>query len=114
MTAFRTLLISMFLALLGYTAVVISQQGFGLLAVFIGNLLQLNWSGQFNLDFSFMLMISALWVMWRHQFSGVGVMLGLAALVGGVLFLSTYLFIQSFRLNGKMVPLLIGPQRVAA
>jgi hypothetical protein len=114
MTAFRTLLISMFLALLGYTAVVIGQQGFGLLAVFIGNLQQLNWSGQFNLDFSFMLMISALWVMWRHQFSGVGVMLGLAALVGGVLFLSTYLFIQSFRLNGKMVPLLIGPQRVAA
>lgn len=114
MTAFRTLLISMFLALLGYTAVVISQQGFGLLAVFIGNLQQLNWSGQFNLDFSFMLMISALWVMWRHRFSGVGVMLGLVALVGGVLFLSTYLFIQSFRLNGKMVPLLIGPQRVSA
>ncbi|MCP9845862.1 hypothetical protein KBY86_02985 [Synechococcus sp. Lug-A] len=104
----------MFLALLGYTAVVISQQGFGLLAVFIGNLQQLKWSGQFNLDFSFMLMISALWVMWRHQFSGVGVMLGLAAFVGGVLFLSTYLFIQSFRLNGKMVPLLIGPQRVSA
>ncbi len=114
MTAFRTLLISTFLALLGYTAVVIGQQGLGLVAVFIGNLQQLNWSGQFNLDFSFMLMISALWVMWRHQFSGVGVMLGLAALVGGVLFLSTYLFIQSFRLNGKMVPLLIGPQRVAA
>lgn len=114
MTAFRMLLISMFLALLGYTAVVISQQGLGLVAVFISNLQQLEWSGQFNLDFSFMLMISALWVMWRHQFSGVGVMLGLAALVGGVLFLSTYLFIQSFRLNGKVVPLLIGPQRVAA
>jgi len=114
MTAFRMLLISMFLALLGCTAVVISQQGLGLVAVFISNLQQLDWSGQFNLDFSFMLMISALWVMWRHQFSGVGVMLGLAALVGGVLFLSTYLFIQSFRLNGKVVPLLIGPQRVVA
>lgn len=114
MTAFRTLLISMVLALLGYTAVVISQHGLGLLAVFIGNLQQLDWSGQFNLDFSFMLMISALWVMWRHQFSGLGVLLGLAALVGGVLFLGTYLIIQSLRLDGKIVPLLIGPQRMTS
>jgi hypothetical protein len=114
MTAFRTLLISMCLALLGYTAVVISQQGLGLLAVFISNLQQLDWSGQFNLDFSFMLMLSALWVMWRHQFSGVGVLLGLTALVGGILFLSSYLIIQSFRLDGKVVPLLIGSERVAS
>lgn len=112
MTAFRALLISMFLALLGYTAVVVAGHGLGLLAVFFGNMQQMDWSGQFNLDFTLMLMLSCLWVMWRHQFTGVGLMLGVGALLGGVLFLSAYLFIQSLRFDGKLVPLLIGPQRL--
>ncbi len=113
MPAFRALLISMCLALLGYTAVVVAGHGLGLLAVFFSNMQQMDWSGQFNLDFALMLMLSSLWVMWRHQFTGAGLVLGLGALLGGVLFLSTYLFIQSLRFDGKIVPLLIGPQRLA-
>lgn len=113
MPAFRALLISMDLAPVGYTAVVIAGRGLGLLAVFIGNMQQMDWSGQFNLDFALMLMLSSLWVMWRHHFTSVGLVLGIGALLGGVLFLSTYLFIQSLRFNGKIVPLLIGPQRLA-
>ncbi|MCT0213231.1 hypothetical protein [Synechococcus sp. CS-1327] len=86
MTAFRMVLISMFLALLGYTAVVNSQHGPGRLGAFIGNMQLMDWSGQFNLDVLLMLMLSALLMMWRHQFSGPGVMLGLAALSKGPLY----------------------------
>ncbi|WP_164157777.1 hypothetical protein [Sandarakinorhabdus rubra] len=55
------------------------------------------WQGQFNLDFAFMLTLSGLWVAWRHGFTPAGLALGLVAFLGGALFLSIYLFIQSGR-----------------
>ncbi|MHA3842068.1 hypothetical protein ACX0GZ_12705 [Sphingomonas aestuarii] len=51
MTAFRALLILLWIALAAYTAVVISQHGIGLLPIFLGDIATLAWPGQFNLDF---------------------------------------------------------------
>jgi hypothetical protein len=108
MNAFRTLLVIIFLAISGYTVVVINNHGIGLLPVFFGDMAEMGWPGQFNLDFMCFLALSALWVSWRHQFSAVGLLLGVCAFFGGALFLSIYLFIQSYRVNGSVNLLLMG------
>ncbi len=41
-------------------------------------------------------MLSALWTAWRNAFSGVGLLLGVVAFFGGMMFLAIYLLILSF------------------
>ena len=108
MTAFRALLFLMLLVLSAYTAVVISNHGWDLLPVFFGDMAQMTWPGQFNLDFLFMLTLSAVWVAWRHNFSTAGLALGALALFGGALFLSVYLLILTWRVQGDPRRLLLG------
>ena len=71
----------------------------------------MGWPGQFNLDFTSLLTLSALWVAWRHQFSGGGVALGLLAFFGGGMFLTTYLFVVSAQAKGDMKEVLLGKAR---
>src|SRR5512139_124412 len=113
MTAFRLLLVVIFLAISGYTLVVIGDHGMNLLAVFFGDMAKLAWPGQFNLDFMCMLALSALWVAWRHRFSGPGLVLGIVAFFGGALFLSVYLLVESLRAGGDARALVLGAQRDA-
>jgi hypothetical protein len=110
-TAFRVLLIAMCAILVGYTGVVIANHGMGLINVFFGDMAAMGWPGQFNLDFMFMLTLSALWVAWRHQFSMAGLLLGLLALFGGSLFLSTYLLALSWLTRGDVRQVLLGARR---
>ncbi len=111
MTAFRTVLITLLTILVGYTSVVIANHGLGLFNIFFGDMAVVGWAGQFNLDFMFMLILSAFWVVWRHQFSGIGIFLSVLALFGGSLFLTTYLLILSWQFNGNMKPVLLGKAR---
>jgi hypothetical protein len=113
MTAFRLLLAAMFVVLLGYTALVVRDHGMNLFAVFFGDMAKLGWPGQFNLDFMFMLMLSGLWVAWRHRFSAVGLGLGLLAFLGGASFLSVYLLVLSLR-GSDIRSILLGPSRVGS
>jgi hypothetical protein len=76
MTAFRALLIIMILVVLSYTGIVIATHGLGFIPVFFGDIKAMGWSGQFNLDFSGLLVLSGLWLAWRHQFSPAGLALG--------------------------------------
>ena len=114
MTAFRAFLILVWVIIVGYTAIVISNHGLGLLSVFFGDMKAMAWPGQFNLDFTFMLVFSSLWVFWRHQFSITGLLLGLLALFFGSMFLATYLFILSWHNQGDMKKCLLGSTRAAA
>ncbi len=114
MLAFRTFLVAVFLVIAGYTLVVIADHGLNLLPVFFGDMAKMQWPGQFNLDFMCMLLLAGLWVSWRHQFSIVGVVLGLFAVLGGALFLSAYLLVESFRTKGDMRRLLLGAARVSS
>lgn len=113
MTAFRVLLVAIFVVIAGYTAVVIANHGMGLLPVFFGDMAKMAWPGQFNLDFMCMLALSGLWVAWRHRFSGAGIALGLLAFFGGALFLSAYLLVASARAGGDVKELLLGTGRTA-
>jgi hypothetical protein len=108
MLIFRTFLAVLSLILMGYTAVVVSNHGMGLIPIFFGDMAAMAWPGQFNLDFMFMLFLSALWVSWRHQFSGGGLALGLLALFGGASFLTVYLFVLSIQSRGNMKEVLLG------
>jgi hypothetical protein len=100
MNVFRFFLSAVFLGLLSYTAIVSSNHGMNLLPIFLGDMAKMEWPGQFNLDFVFMLTFSALWVSWRHRFSPAGIALGIVAFFGGSLFLSAYLFVESLRVGG--------------
>jgi len=104
----------MLIVLAGYTAVVISSHGLGLLSVFFGDMATMGWQGQFNLDFLFMLTLSAIWVAWRHEFSAAGYALGALAFFGGALFLAAYLLIVSRQVHGDVQKLLLGGPRVGS
>jgi hypothetical protein len=113
MTLFRALLIALWAIIAGYTTIVMANHGLGLFAIYFGDMAAMGWPGQFNLDFMSLLTLSALWVAWRHQFSGAGLALGALALFGGGLFLTTYLFIVSGQGNADMKQVLLGKARAA-
>ena len=113
LTAFRALLIALWLVLAGYTTVVVSNHGVGFLKVFFGDIMSMGWPGQFNLDFMFLLLLSALWVSWRHRFSSAGLLLGALAMFGGSLFLAVYLFVVTRQAQGNMTEVMLGKSRAA-
>jgi len=108
MNALRFLLVIMTVAIILMTGMVVSNQGWDLLSVFIDNISAVTWSGQFNLDFACYLLLSALWIMWRHKFSLSGIVLGLIASVAGILFLAPYLMVISFLSKGDVKRMLTG------
>jgi len=112
MGTFRLLLALIFIVISAYTVVVIADHGPNLFPVFFGDIADLTWRGQFNVDFICFLALSALWVSWRHAFSAPGLGLGVLAFFGGALFLSVYLLIVGYKVNGDPKALLLGPSRV--
>jgi hypothetical protein len=110
MGVLRIYLSVLFVVILGYTSVTIANHGMNLISIFFGDMATMAWPGQFNLDFMFMLTLSGLWVAWRHEFTPVGVVLGLLALFGGAMFLSAYLLILTSR-DRDVRRLLLGPSR---
>ncbi|MEO1135241.1 MAG: hypothetical protein AAFW68_01360 [Pseudomonadota bacterium] len=108
MLLFRIFLIAVFITIAIYTLIVGLNHGWNLVPVFFGDISQLAWPGQFNLDFLTFLLLAALWVMWRHEFSSAGIGFGLMTMACGMLFLSAYLLTVSFRVNGDVRALLLG------
>ena len=111
MFAFRLLLFVLFVGVVGYTLVVVSEHGLGLFPVFFGDIARLGWPGQFNVDFMGFLALSAFWLAWRHHFSAAGIILGVLGFVGGIPVLTAYLLIVSTRGSGDVAELLMGKAR---
>lgn len=114
MALFRIFLVAVFLVIAVYTAIVGMIHGWNLIPVFFGDMAQMTWPGQFNLDFMCFLLLSALWIMWRHEFSPAGIVLGLIGAFGGMLFLSVYLLVISVRTKGNIRAILLGEARHVA
>ena len=114
MTAFRILLIVLWMIIVVYTGIVIANHGWGLLEIFFSDMAAMGWPGQFNLDFTSLLTLSALWVAWRHQFSFGDIALGLLAFFGGGLFLTSYLLVATSIAKGDMSEVLLGKARVTS
>jgi hypothetical protein len=106
--AFRALLAVLWLFLVAYTAVVIAEYGMTLVPVFFGDIVRLNWRGQFNLDFTFLLVLSALWTAWRYKFAAQGLLLSPVALFGGSGFLLPYIVFLLFQERGDLRRVLLG------
>lgn len=114
MTLFRLFLLACMLVIAGYTTVTIAYHGWGPVPVFFGDIAQMAWPGQFNLDFLCFLLLAGIWVSWRHRFRPAGLALGLVAVFGGMAFMSVYLLVQSLLTRGDIAALLLGPERAAA
>jgi hypothetical protein len=112
MAAFRILLVVMISGILGYTGIVGVNHGWNLFPVFFGDIAAMNWPGQFNLDFTCLLIFSGLWLAWRHHFTLGGLALGLLGLFGGTMVLAPYLLIVGFKANGDMKEIMLGKVRV--
>jgi hypothetical protein len=69
---------------------------------------EMTWAGQFNLDFTGFLIVSALWTSWRNNFSVQGLLLGALAFFGGMLFLTIYLLYLSFETRGNVDAMILG------
>lgn len=112
MSAFRGLLALLLVAVVLYTGPVVAEHGLmSLLPTFFGDIAKMGWPGQFNLDFSGFLTLSALWTAWRNHFSASGLALAVVAFFGGIPFLTTYLLVLSFRSGGDIKVMLLGEQR---
>ena len=113
MTLLRLYVLIFLVVLTVYTGIVMANHGANLVPVFFNDMAAMAWPGQFNLDFLGFLILSALWVGWRHEYRLVGWVLTPLALFGGMMFLTVYLLIMSFRVNGDLKALLIGEARAA-
>ena len=111
MGAFRILLAVFIIGIISFTSVVIANHGWNLLPIFFGDIAAMTWPGQFNFDFLCFLILSGLWLAWRHHFSAGGIVLGVLGLFGGIMFLAPYLLIASFKANGDIKKLLFGKVR---
>jgi len=109
MMAFRTLVAAIWIALIVYTVIVISNHGMGLIPIFFGDVAAMNWPGQFNFDFMGFLILSALWTGWRDRFGMPGLALMPVALFGGIGFLGAYLLYLSFK-HDTIGAILLGKQ----
>ena len=108
MSHLRLLLLVFFAMITAYTLITVLNHGWNLVPVFLGDLTSLSWRGQFNLDFSTYLLLSALWVAWRGGFTAGSIALGAAALGLGMLILSAYLLMLTSRPGTTMRTLLLG------
>ncbi|WP_293372361.1 hypothetical protein [Nevskia sp.] len=111
MMIFRLFLVAAWLGLMAYTVMVIQNHGPDLVTVFFGDIAMIAWPGQFNLDFTIMLALSAIWIAWRHQFSAAGLLLALTAQFGGSAFLLLYLLVLSVQARGDVRAMLLGERR---
>ena len=110
MKAFRVVLAAIFLTTLTYTIVVGGNHGLNFIPIFFGDILAMNWPGQFNVDFTFHIFLAALWMAWRNNFSFSGYLLAALAFVGGIHVLVGYLFYTSYQVS-DIKELLVGKAR---
>ena len=111
MIGLRLLLAAIFGVIATYTVVTIINHGWNLFPVFFGDIATMTWRGQFNVDFTSFLMLSALWVAWRHHFSLQGICLAILAFFGGGLILTVYLLVVSFSEQANLATVLLGKAR---
>jgi len=107
-TGFRIFLIIALVSIVAYTLVVASHHGWNLIPLFFDEIGRMTWQGQFNVDFSFFLLLSGLWIAWRDRFSPASIILGIVGVFGGMLFLSVYLLVLSVQARGDIAAVLLG------
>ena len=106
---FLTLLLILQLAfILVFSFSAYQYQGPNLFQFFTENILEMNWNGQFNVDFICYLTLSGFWIMWRSKFTLTSVFIGSLAMVLGILFFAPYLMYLLNKADGNLKLLILG------
>ncbi|WP_338815252.1 hypothetical protein V9L05_09275 [Bernardetia sp. Wsw4-3y2] len=111
MRVFQFFLVFLFISIFIYTLIVVINDGWILFDIFLSQIKQVDWAGQFNLDFSTYLVLSGLWAAWRNNFSGGGVLLGIVCSILGMVVFAPYLIWLSIEAKGNMKEVLLGKIR---
>jgi hypothetical protein len=114
MILFRSLLAIFTISIISFTGIVVTNHGWNLFPIFFGDMIAMTWPGQFNFDFMCFLILSGLWLSWRHHFSIGGLMLGVFGVFGGIMLLAPYILIASYSAKGDIKVLLLGKVRTAS
>ena len=104
----RTLVILIFVGIVIYTFFAIQKDGINFFPIYFKDIALVGWSGQFNIDFGCYLLLSSLWIGWRHKFDTKGIILGLFGIVGGMLYFAPYLIWATTNAKGDIKRLLLG------
>ena len=114
MLPFRAYLVIAVVTISAYTIIVGMNHGWNLVPTAISDLAAMDWRGQFDLDFLFLLSLAGIWIAWRTGFSPAGCALGLFIFAGGMPFLAIYLLIAIYRSNGDIRRTLLGQHSAVA
>ncbi|MDX6259520.1 MAG: hypothetical protein QOH84_1208 [Kribbellaceae bacterium] len=109
MTAFRTALVVAWLVIGGVTVNAISTLGVAGGKLFITDFAH-PWRAQFNGDFSVYLLLMMGWIAYRERKPLRAVVLALPVVLGS-LYTLPYIFVATFRANGRFDVLLLGERR---
>jgi hypothetical protein len=104
----KSLLITQTITILCYTFFSFQREGANLFQIFVANITALNWSGQFNLDFSCYLTLSGLWIMWRNKFNSNSILFGIVAMILGIMAFAPYLLYLLTIEKGDLKKVVIG------
>lgn len=107
----KILLASLSIAVLVYTVFAFQKEGADLFHIFYVNITSFNWNGQFNLDFSCYLTLSGLWIMWRNNFSTSSIVVGIVAMILGIVVFAPYILYVLYKENGDLTKVMIGTRQ---
>ena len=81
-------------------------------AVYFGDLLDLDWRSQFNIDFLIHLFLLATWISWREGFTAKGFVFGFLSIFLGGMFGFPYLLHATYKASGDPRAILLGVHAV--
>lgn len=106
----KAILTTQTILLLVYTAFAVQNEGWGFLQIAVSNIASLTWSGQFALDFACYLLLSGIWIMWRNKFQMQSLILGIAAMILGIVVFAPYVIYLLGKEKGDLKKVLLGEQ----
>ena len=104
----KGLLLIQTIALLIYTFLAIKNDGINFFERALEFTTSLMWMGQFSLDFSCYLILSALWIGWRNKFSPDSIVLAILAMILGIIVFAPYLLFLLNKEKGDLKAVLLG------
>ena len=108
MQMFRLCLAIMGLGLAVYSGFVIAEHGPNFVPFYFADLGRVGWPGQFDLDFTILIVLAATWIVWRERGSVTSIVLAILLVPFVSMLLTSYLLYLSWRERGDIVRMLVG------
>ena len=100
MTWLRLFLLFSAVLIFAITFFAINANGFNWPSVFFGDILEMNWRSQFNVDFLIHLFLLATWIAWREGFTAKGYLFGFLSIFMGGMFGFLYILYATYQAKG--------------